>query len=508
MKKKERKALKRDSRRAAKARALLARHYDGALSGPRRQGFGARGTSANAEIGPALRSLRDRARSMVRNTPHGHAIVDVMVRHVVGSGITPVWNTGSDRADKQVGLLFEEWTNRSDAAGELHFFAQQALLVRAMVEGGEGLLRFVDVRYAEDQRTPLRLQLLEGDHIDTARDGQDVEGRRTRLGVALGPWDRRLGYWLHETHPGEGLASWSAEGYGSRFVSRDEIVHVYRPLRIGQLRGVTWLAPVLLSAKDLAELMQNTIVKSGVEAAFAGFIVDKGGGPVNMGQAVDAASGDTTMMPEPGTLMRLRGQDIKFAEPKTSTQFESVSVATLQGMAAGTGHTYDQITGDLRQANYSSLRAGKIEHRRLVEQVQWHDIIPRLDRVLDRFVDRCLLAGTLRPRNGGYRRDWVPPAVEPIDPKKDLDADIAAARAGRMTPQEFISMWGRDWRKVIADSAAFWKAADQAGVVMDIDPRRPANGGAAPKPATPEPSQPTDPSDDPTDDESDLEEEE
>lgn len=475
--------------RRARARLQL-RQYDGALSGQRRQGFGARGTSANAEVGPALRTLRDRARSMVRNTPHGHAIVDVMVRHVVGAGITPIWNTGSDVLDRRVALLWEEWANHSDAAGELDFYAQQALWVRSMVEGGESLIRFVDLRYSQDTRVPLRLQLLEGDHIDGSRDGLLVEGRRARLGIALGEWDRRDGYWLHETHPGEQAMSWTAPGYSSRFVPHDSVVHLYRPLRIGQLRGVTWLAPVLLSAKDLGELMQNTIVKSGVEAAFAGFIIDNGGGPVNMGQAVDAESGDTTMLPEPGSLMRVRGTDIKFAEPKTSTQFEAIAVATLQGMAAGTGHTYDQLTGDLRQANYSSLRAGKIEHRRLVEQVQWHDVIPRLDRVVDRFVDRAILAGSLRERADGYRRDWVPPAVEPIDPLKDLEADIMAVRAGRMAPQEFISQWGRDWRKVVADTAAFFEATDKAGFSFDIDPRRPANGGAAGKtyPTDPEPT--------------------
>lgn len=467
--------------RRARARLAL-RQYDGALSGQRRQGFGGRGTSANTEIAGALRTLRDRARSMVRNTPHGHAIVDVMVRHVVGAGITPVWNTGSDRLDNQVRALWDDWANHASADGELDFYAQQALLVRAMVEGGEGLVRFVDLRLADDRRAPLRLQLLEGDHIDGSRDGRVIEGQRSRLGVGLGQWDRRTGYWLFEEHPGEPAASWTAANYSSRFVPRDEIVYLYRPLRIGQIRGVTWLAPVLLPAKDLAELLQNTIVKSGVEASFAGFITNTGGGPVNLGQAADSETGDQTFMPEPGSMMTLKnGQDVKFAEPKTSTQFESVAIATLMSMAAGTGHTYDQITGDLRQANYSSLRAGKIEHRRLVEQVQWHDVIPRLDRIADRFIDRATLAGSLRARADGYARDWVPPANEPIDPLKDLEADVAAVRAGRMSPQEFISQWGRDWKKVVADTKAFWSFADENGMAFDIDPRKPANGGGLPK---------------------------
>jgi hypothetical protein len=45
------------------------------------------------------RTLRDRARSMRRNTPHGHAIVEAMVSRVVGTGLVPDWDTGSDRVD-------------------------------------------------------------------------------------------------------------------------------------------------------------------------------------------------------------------------------------------------------------------------------------------------------------------------------------------------------------------------------------------------------------------------
>src|SRR5205085_4272855 len=140
------------------------RSYDAAQSGPRRSSFSARGGSANVTIGGALSTLRNRARNEVRNTPHGHAIVDVMVRHVVGTGITPVWKTGSDRLDNQVSQLWEEQVARSDVEGEAHFYAQQELACRSMVEGGETVSRYIDVPYTEDRRTPARLQLLEGDH--------------------------------------------------------------------------------------------------------------------------------------------------------------------------------------------------------------------------------------------------------------------------------------------------------------------------------------------------------
>jgi lambda family phage portal protein len=457
--------------------------YEAARLGKRRVGPNAGGGSANTSIGGGLGPLRNRARHLVRNTPHGAAMLERMTSSLVGSGIVPLWNTGSDALDRRLTDMWEDFTKVADVEGENDLYALQALAVRSMIEGGEMIARFIDLRMSDDARMPVRVQMLEGDYIDSSRDSPNINGHRVRLGVALSqPYNQRAGYYLFSQHPGEAYQN----DYVSQFIARGSVRHLMRPLRLGQVRGISWFAPLLLPSSDLADLMRNTIVKTGVEAAFSGFIKNTGGGPVNIGQKVSPVSSDREWLPEPGQLVQLgQGQDVVFAEPKTHTQFAPVATATLRAMAIGIGLTYDQATGDLTQANYSSLRAGKIEHRRFVEQVQYHTIIPRLcEPIADRFIDRLILAGTLRPRRDGYRRDWVPPANEPIDPKKDLEADIAAVRAGRMSPQEFIGQWGRDWKKVIADTAAFWKAVDAQESVntFDIDPRKPINGGSQANP--------------------------
>jgi capsid protein len=72
------------------------------------------------------------------------------------------------------------------------------------------------------------------------------------------------------------------------------------------------------------------------------------------------------------------------------------------------------------------------------------------------------------------------PAIEPINPKDDLEADILAVRSGRMSPQEFIAAWGRDWREVVEDTATFFEFLDKqnngAGLSFDIDGRKPMKG--------------------------------
>jgi hypothetical protein len=52
--------------------------------------------------------------------------------------------------------------------------------------------------------------------------------------------------------------------------------------------------------------------------------------------------------------------------------------AQLHIVAAGFRFRYELLTGDLSQVNYSSIRAGLVEFRRLTDAVQWQIVIPVL----------------------------------------------------------------------------------------------------------------------------------
>ncbi|QKV20250.1 phage portal protein [Oricola thermophila] len=472
--------------RRAGARELLEhynheRAYAAARNGRRNKSWSGRSTSANAEIGSSLTQLRNRSREFVRDSWAGARMLDVLTSHVVGTGIVTTANTGSDRIDRRVNAVLEEWSANADVEGVLDWGGMQALAVRSMVEGGDVVVRHVDIPLADAGRTvPVRLQGLEGDVIDTTRDITfGKQGRTVRLGVELGEWGRRIGLHLFENHPGEMTLS----SRRSNLVEWESLSHVYRPLRFGQVRGVPWFAAILLNAREVQELMDATLVKARVEACFAAFRrrgASGGPGPLASRQHDDADGKKITRI-EPGMIADIGDDEISFANPSSQTAFGEVYKTSMQAMAAGAMLTYDQLTGDLSQANYSSLRAGKIEFRRLVEQIQWTVLVPQLIApVAQRVIDRAVIAGRLPYRRAGYPLDHIMPAVEPIDPKKDLEADILAVRAGRMSPQEFVSAWGHDWRKVVADSAAFWKAVDEYKdhLSLDIDGRKQMKGSA------------------------------
>lgn len=447
--------------------------YDGAVVGRRGASFRGRGESANSAVGPALSKLRDRSSDMVRNSWLGARILDVLVAHVIGTGITVAWENDKLQA------LWNEWTAQADIEGVQDFGGLQATALRSMFERGDSVVRMVPRRMNSGRRVPLALQVLEGDFIDDMRDGP-VENRRARLGVVLGEWGEREGLYLFGEHPGEmGLLGASRM---STFIPRGDVCHLYRTLRPGQVRGVPLLAPVLMAARDFADVMDAIVIKTRMEACY-GLIITSQDPKQNLSSAVTGttADGATTEEVRPGMIYRGRpGDTVTPFNPAGAGQFEPVAFAALCAIASGGMVTYDQLTGDLRRANYSSLRAGKIEFRRLVEQLQWLVAVPGLmHRIVDRFKATAMLAGELRDRAAGYACEFVMPAVEPIDPLKDLKADILAVRSGRLSPQEFIGAWGRDWRAVLAEHKEFWKEADEAGAVFDIDPRRVNQTGSA-----------------------------
>lgn len=491
-----------------RARARLAtRSYEAATSGRRTSSFRGMPFSANAEISLALRPLRDRARELVRNTPHAQRALTILATSTIGSGIIPVSKTGNDSLDKRVDQLWADWNAKADVEGVLSFYAQQVVGMRALVESGEVVFRFIDIEPKNAEGTvPFRLQMLEADFIDQWREGiYDSPGSeggkglantvRSRLGVGLGEFDKRTGLWLFPWHPGE-VNTYNMRPGISQFIPADEVIHLYRPQRPGQVRGVSWFANVLMTARDLADFLDAVLVKARVEACFSAFIknsdefesvMDPSPAYLSAQDASNPSAIPTTL--EPGMIKELKsGQDISFAQPTSATQLEPMLLFNLMSFAAGIDCTYDQLSGDLRHANYSSLRAGKIDFRRSIEQIQNLFVIPMFcERVWERFIDRAILAGML-PKNKKYPCEWVTPAWEAVDPSKDLDAELKSVRAFRQSPQQFIASWGSNWRTILKDWKEFTDELDKLELKTDLDPRFLDLTGKAQKPA-PDPSE-------------------
>jgi lambda family phage portal protein len=446
------------------------------------------GASATAEVGAAALTVARRAREAVRNNPYGARIVDLWAGNAVGAGITTTW-TSEPHAD-----AWKRWAGGldCDAEGHLHFAALQALVMRGVVESGEVFVRFQFALPSAANPVGLRLQVLESDFLDTSRNGV-INGENTVQGIGLDNAGRPAGYWLYKFHPGN---SWifEAAAVQSVRVPADDVMHIFRKRRPGQLRDVSWLAPVLAHLRDLSEYEAALLQKAKIEACLVGAVTDDGEGVIGAAstsgsetQSSDGlfrdARGNVVETFEPGLLLYRRtngaGSSFEAINPSSSGSHVSLARRALEAAAVGVGLTYDQVAGDLTQANYSSLRAGKIEFRRLCEQVQYGMLIPML---ISRTARRFHAQGAMRGLWASEMPDGVehvPPPHEMIDPLKDTTALIAQVRAGFVPLSEAVAGFGY----TVAETVERYKAdnvmLDKAGVALDTDPRRVAKSGAA-----------------------------
>jgi lambda family phage portal protein len=271
----------------------------------------------------------------------------------------------------------------------------------------------------------------------------------------------------------------------SNFIPARDVLHVFRKRRPGQLRDVSWLAPVLLRLRDLGDYEAALLMKAKIEACLAAVVTDDGEetltkpGDSNPGLLRDA-QGRAVESFEPGMILYRRGHgEVNVVNPSGGGSHTAFARRSLEAAAVGAGLTYDQVSGDLTQANYSSLRAGKIEFRRLCEQVQYGMLIPMLVRpIAERFHAQGALVGLwadAMPKGVAH----VPPAHEMIDPLKDTTALIAQVRAGFVPQPEAAGAFGYDFRSAVEMIREANAALDAAGISLDTDPRRVAKSGGA-----------------------------
>ena len=162
----------------------------------------------------------------------------------------------------------------ADASGLTDLYGLQALAFRSMVEGGEVFAR-KHVRAKEDGLTiPLQIQLIETEQLPfyLARPMPETPtGNVIRASIEFDPKGRRTAYYFFKEHPGERL--FFPNYLDLMRVPAEEIMHLFRPLRPGQLRGIPWMASALVRLWELDQYDDAELLRKKFAAMMMAFIV-------------------------------------------------------------------------------------------------------------------------------------------------------------------------------------------------------------------------------------------
>lgn len=433
------------------------RGYEAAKHGRRTSNWHTTGASANADISRDLPWLRQRSRDMAQNNGYAVSLVDKFVAHAIGTGIVAKWS------EERTQALWKAWVQQADADGQLDFYGLQALATRTVEESGEVLVR-LRARLPDDGLpVPLQIQLLEPDYLDHLKTMDLPNGGYIVNGVEFSPLGRPAAYWLFDRHPGE--VGPLFRPLDSHRVDAADVLLVYRKTRPGQVRGVPRLAPVLQKLRDLDDYEDAELMRKKIEACFAAFVTTADQSRT-LGQAQTDSSGATRTKMSPGMIERLRpGESVAFGNPSASNDGDFTR-RQQRAVAAGAGSTYEQMSGDLSQVNYSSGRIGLIDFRALTEQFRWLTFIPMF---LEPVAARWLLLARLSGKAKAASVEWIAPRWEYIDPVKDAKGDMILAAAGIKTQSDLWHERGYDREEQLRKLKQDREDLTAAGVTIIYD---------------------------------------
>jgi lambda family phage portal protein len=456
--------------------------YEGASVSARMGDWGMSSAGPTASLIGGLGALRSRARNLERNTPTVKGGLDSFVSNLVGTDISPNWNLDNQAQKDELQQLWEDSQVEADFYGVSDFYGTIEITARAMIRDGEQLARFHDVDPAEGLLVPLQVQLLEADHLDAGYNDISPDGNEIRFGIE---WKngRRKKYWLYGDHPGENFL------LGSNLnripVDAADIAHVFRPLRAGQARGISWLAPIIAKLREIDIYDDAEVVRKRTAALWGGFIYSDT--PVNdrasMGGVNKGTSnGVSSIELKAGTFPVLKnGMKIAFSETAdVGNNYLSFMKTQFRLIARGLGITYEQLSGDLEGVTYTSLRAGLIEFRRLCETIIARTLVFQYCRPwVNRWIYTAVLNGTtktisvseyLRNPRIFHRVDWNLDGWDFTDPLKDRVAEQMDIRNGIETRGQKVAKRGNNIDKVDRQNAAEKKRAEELGLVYDCYP--------------------------------------
>ncbi|HEY6272628.1 MAG TPA: phage portal protein [Terriglobales bacterium] len=467
-------------------------------------------------LGPttSLWSTRDlmlaRCHDEVRNNPLAGSAVDNFESQIVGNGIKPKWNLRNPELKNLIEREFQlsALNNTIDYNGLSDYYGLQALACREIFEAGEVFVRrhirpvgwSANPNVKQPVRVPIQFQLIEAEqcpiwlNITATTPGPIVSkpGSSIRTGIEFDKDGRQAAFHMFKEHPGETMFYTSSALQFIR-VSSDFLIHCYKPLRAGLLRGQPHLANVLVLLHELSKYSDACVVGKEIQAMFAGFITKLNPEgevlPTNVANASTGPAGYPYGYGTPeirlgevesGSMNYLApGESITFPNLPQNNDLQTFMSVMMHQFAVGIGATYEQITGDLRGVNLSSIRAGVQDAHRKCEQFIYNVLVTQFCApTLRWWLDESVLCGRLSLP--GYAEEpeqytdvtWTAAGWPWLDPAKDIEAKMTSVRCGFTSRETVCAETGEDASAIDQQQVRDNLRADAAGLVYDSDPRK------------------------------------
>ena len=488
---------------AAEPKKASARMYHSAKGGRLTAGWGNATTSADSEIGSSLATLRARSRALVRDNSYAKRARNIVVNNVIGPGIglqAQVMSTRGNMAERinnGIEAAWAEWSRPETChtGGTLHFCDLERMLMAQVFEAGEVFVRLRRRPFGEGT-VPLSLEVIEAERL--ADDfSVPVVGNTTgnvRMGIECDTFGRPVWYWVRQLHASD--ISHRIDGNSNQLerVPAADMLHLRIVERWPQTRGVPWLHTAMRRLNDMDGYAEAEIVAARASANIVGFIKS----PELPTPDSEEQGGQRDMAMEPGMVEHLApGEDfVGFNPSRPNPAMDPFMRLMLREVAAGAEVSYEAISRDYSQSNYSSSRLSLLDDRDTWRSLQRWLIRSFRERLHREWLQAAVLSRSIPEISvGEYALNPVKfqaVAFKPrgwtwVDPTKEVAAYKEAILAGMTTLTDVIAATsgGADIEDVIQTRKRELQLLDEAGIEVDTTYTQPAP--VAPPAPQPEP---------------------
>jgi len=261
-------------------------------------------------------------------------------------------------------------------------------------------------------------------------------------------------------------------------IPASEMMHIYKPDRAGQTRGVPWSSAAITSLKMLHGYREAELIAARTGAAKMGFFTS----PAGDGFTADGFDDVDNTVPiydaEAGSFHQLpAGVDFKAFDPSHPTSaFADFEKSILRGIAGGLGVSYTSLANDLEGTSYSSIRQGALEERDFYKTLHRFMIDHFLDPLYRLWLENVTSFGYI-PITGEtkmfkFTQDvtWRGRGFQWVDPLKEMNAAVVGLQNGIISHSDIAANYGRDAEDTFAQIQRDKETADEYGLNMAYQP--------------------------------------
>jgi len=462
--------------------------------------------SADADLLPDMKTLVARAQDLSGNYAIASGSTQMQLDYVIGSGLKlsskPDWRVlGLDQEwaaewSREVESKFRAWAEDpdcySDASRRLPFSARVGLAYRTYMIQGEIL---ATAEWLTERGSPYSTAIQIIDPSRLSNPNGLFNSDRLRAGIEMDSMGASTAYHIRsalqsDNRFGSDTYTWKRVPRETKW-GRPQVIHIFDRERPGQTRGKSKMAPVLSWAKRIESFQDVSLEAAFINAMYAAVIETD----FNYAAASDLMGAD-----EAGTAaeklisskaefhggagVKMDGVKIPHLYPGEKLSFTSSNhpgpnfadfeKSALRHFAAGSNLSYEMVSRDYSETNYSGARAGMMH--------AWKFLMGRRDLIGAKYatfefslwLEEAIDKGDVKLPPGApdfyeaksaYTKSrWLGPGEGNIDPLKESKADDLEMDMGTLTLEDACAKRGLDWEENLEQLAREKKRMEDLGI--------------------------------------------